>query len=94
MLKQITIAECDRCGKIEPAKAVSGRCNYVEYTLPDEWRKGYNNSFLLCPDCALARELETTLTLFKNSPACLWKFTLKGNDNYGRIYQRHMETQP
>lgn len=60
MLKQITIAECDRCGKIEHAKAVSGRCNYVEYTLPDEWRKGYNNSFLLCPDCALARELETT----------------------------------
>ena len=37
MLKQIWIAECDLCGKIERAKAVSGQYNETDYTLPDGW---------------------------------------------------------
>ena len=51
MLKQITIAECDMCGKTEPAKAVSGRYNEREYTLPDGWSRGHNKDFMLCPEC-------------------------------------------
>ena len=57
MLKQITIAECDRWGRVEPAKATTGRY-YTEYTLPDGWRKDFNNNFLICPDCATAKKLE------------------------------------
>lgn len=60
MLKQITIAECDTCGKTEPAKAVSGHYNDIDYTLPDGWSKGHNNSFILCPECASVRTLINT----------------------------------
>ena len=59
MLKQITIAECDMCGKTEPAKATTGRY-YMEYTLPDGWSKGHNNNFILCPECASVRTLINT----------------------------------
>lgn len=59
MLIQITIAECDLCGKTEPAKALSGRYNDIDYTLPDGWSKGHNNSFILCPECTSVRERET-----------------------------------
>ncbi len=56
MLKQITIAECDLCGKTEPAKAVSGRYNETDYTLPDGWGYAHNKDFVLCPECLSARE--------------------------------------
>ena len=56
MLKQITIAECDLCGKIEHAKAVSERYNETDYTLPDGWGYGHNKDFTLCPECLSVRE--------------------------------------
>lgn len=54
MLKQITIAECDLCGRTEKAKAVSGRYNDREYTLPDGWSRAHNKEFILCPECQTA----------------------------------------
>ena len=54
MLKQITIAECDLCGRTEKAKAVSGRYNDREYTLPDGWSRAHNKNFILCPECVVS----------------------------------------
>lgn len=77
MLKQITIAECDLCRKTEPAKAVSGRYNETDYTLPDGWSKGHNDSFILCPECASARELETTHSTIQKLSGLLKEFNLE-----------------
>ncbi len=55
MIRQIWIAECDLCGRMEAAKAKSGRYNENDYTLPDGWGYGHNKNFTLCPEC-LARK--------------------------------------
>ncbi len=55
MIRQIWIAECDLCGHREDAKAVSGRYNETDYTLPNGWGYGHNKDFTLCPEC-LARK--------------------------------------
>ena len=55
MIRQIWIAECDLCGHREDAKAVSGRYNETNYTLPDGWGYGYNKNFTLCHECLLLR---------------------------------------
>lgn len=52
MLKQVWIAQCDLCGKEEKAKAVRGRYDEPEQTLPDGWKCGYNKAFHLCGECA------------------------------------------
>lgn len=52
MLKQVWIARCDLCGKEEKAKAVRGRYNETEHTLPDGWECGHNKDFHLCGECA------------------------------------------
>ncbi len=57
MLKQITIAECDLCGKTEKAKRALGEYYESGYTLPDGWSKGHNNNFILCPECTSARNI-------------------------------------
>ena len=56
MIKQITIAECDLCGKTERAKSISGRDNETAYNLPDGWGYGHNKDFILCPECLSARK--------------------------------------
>ena len=51
MIRQIWVAECDLCGRMEVAKAKSGRYNENDYTLPDGWGYGHNKNFTLCPEC-------------------------------------------
>lgn len=58
MIRQIWIAECDLCGHREDAKAVSGRYNETDYTLPNGWRKAHNKDFILCPKCHEKTERE------------------------------------
>ena len=77
MLRQITIAECDLCGKTEPAKAVPGRYNEREYTLPDGWSKGHNNNFILCPECTSTKELETQHSTLQKLSGLLKEFNLE-----------------
>lgn len=52
MIKQIWIAQCDLCGKTEPARMVSGRYNETEPTLPIGWERAYNKKVHFCPECA------------------------------------------
>lgn len=52
MIKTLTIAQCDACGKISPAKPCSGQYNETEYVLPDGWKKSeYNDQFCICQEC-------------------------------------------
>lgn len=77
MLKQITIAECDLCGKTEPAKAAIGRYNETGYDLPDGWSKGHNNNFILCPECTSTKELETQHSTLQKLSGLLKEFNLE-----------------
>ena len=53
MLKLVTIAVCDICGKIEWAKEVPGRSGEMGCTLPDGWTPAPANATVhLCPECA------------------------------------------
>lgn len=52
MIKQIWVAQCDLCGKIENARMTSGRYNEQEATLPIGWSKGYNKDVHCCPECS------------------------------------------
>lgn len=62
MIKQITVAECDICGKTEKAKSVCGQYNETDYTTPDGWmRSTTNGQFCICPDC---REKLTGVKVF------------------------------
>ena len=52
MIKTLTVAECDVCGKTEPAKLVFGRYNENEYTLPEGWRRSETHrDFCICDGC-------------------------------------------
>ena len=50
MIKPIYVCECDICGAIENAKAVTWR-NETEYELPDNWVRGNNKKVCICPKC-------------------------------------------
>ena len=54
MLKQVWIAKCDLCGRVEQAKAVFGQYNETNYTIPEGWDTGHNKDFILCPECLSA----------------------------------------
>ena len=57
MLKQIYVAQCDLCGKIESAKQTFFRNEY-EYSLPDGWSKSaVNANVCLCPACKMKFDL-------------------------------------
>ncbi|MBQ8697390.1 MAG: hypothetical protein IJ521_00100 [Schwartzia sp.] len=58
MIKQVWVAQCDLCGKIENAKLVAGRYNETAPTLPEGWICGYNKDFHCCPECAKQIEKE------------------------------------
>ena len=47
-IKQVWMAECDICGRTEPARAVSGRYNETDYILM------YNRKMCACPECTRA----------------------------------------
>ena len=52
MIKQITVAECDICGRTEKAKQVSGQYNETDYKLPEGWMVSEaNRKFCICPEC-------------------------------------------
>ena len=51
MIKQIYVCECDICGTIENAKAVTRR-NETEYEIPYNWTRGNNKKVCICPTCA------------------------------------------
>jgi hypothetical protein len=55
MLKQVWIAECDLCGKVEPAQRKNGRYNEIDYVLPIDWSQGVNKNFCICPECLSRR---------------------------------------
>lgn len=62
MIKLIYVCECDICGVIENAKAVTWR-NETEYELPDNWVRGNNKKVCICPACsAKLNGSETTPT--------------------------------
>ena len=42
MIKQVWVAQCDLCGKMENARVVPGRYNEQQATLPIGWSNGYN----------------------------------------------------
>lgn len=54
MIKNITVAQCDICGKTVPAKRINGQYNDVEYTIPDGWHPGTNPGVHLCEVCSAA----------------------------------------
>ncbi|MBR3623056.1 MAG: hypothetical protein IKN43_06895 [Selenomonadaceae bacterium] len=54
-LKQLWIAQCDLCGKIENARINTGQYNEVERTLPVGWGYVHNKNMHLCPECAKRR---------------------------------------
>lgn len=56
VIKSIWIAECDMCGRTEPAKEITGRYNETKYDLPDGWSRAHNEKFILCPDCQMDRK--------------------------------------
>ena len=59
MIKTITVAQCDICGKTEPAKAIPGQYNETDYTIPDSWKKSdTNKDFCICDQCR--KKLEAT----------------------------------
>ena len=51
MIKPIYVCECDICGAIENAKAVTWR-NETEYEIPDNWVRGNNKKVCICPTCS------------------------------------------
>ena len=51
MIKQIYVCECDICGAVEKAKAVTRR-NETEYEMPDYWVHGSNKQICICPACS------------------------------------------
>ena len=51
MIKQIWVAQCDVCGKIENAKITLSQYNEEGYTLPDRWGYGRTKDIHLCPEC-------------------------------------------
>lgn len=51
MIKQIYVCECDICGAVEKAKAVTRR-NETEYEMPDYWVHGSNKQVCICPTCS------------------------------------------
>ena len=53
-IKQVWMAECDICGRTEPARAVSGRYNETDYMLPLNWGLMYNRKMCACPECTRA----------------------------------------
>ena len=59
MIKQIWIAQCDCCGKIEQARMMDGQYNELLATLPIGWGYGYNKDFHCCPECSkrMAKEV-------------------------------------
>ncbi len=57
MIKTITVAQCDICGKTEPAKAVNGQYNETEYTIPNGWKTSETNKeFCICYGCKMKLE--------------------------------------
>lgn len=52
MIKQIWIAQCDVCGKMENARIMMGRYNEEEHMLPIGWGNGYTEDIHLCPECS------------------------------------------
>ena len=71
MIKQIWIAECDCCGKVVPAVEKSGYRDDPIYLPPDNWGRGYNQSFIVCPDCKADCSLKKLLTQEKQQKG-LW----------------------
>ena len=62
MIKQIYICQCDICGATAEAKAINGRYNEMNYTYPDDWRKGYKNPDVhICPECSRRLNRESNL---------------------------------
>lgn len=53
MIKQITVAECDVCGKTEKAKQIPWQYNETEYVVPDGWKHGFGEmGICICAECA------------------------------------------
>lgn len=52
MIKQIWIAQCDLCGKMENARIIMDQYNEEGHTLPIGWGEGYNKDVHLCPECS------------------------------------------
>ncbi len=51
MIKQITVAECDICGRTEKARPETFR-NETNYKLPEGWMMSeVNRQFCICPTC-------------------------------------------
>lgn len=51
MIKQITVAECDICGRTEKARPEMFR-NETNYKLPEGWMQSEANpQFCICPRC-------------------------------------------
>ena len=71
MIKQIWIAECDCCGKVVPAVEKSGYRDDPIYLPPDNWGRGYNQSFIVCPDCKADCSLKKLRTQ-ENNKKGLW----------------------
>jgi hypothetical protein len=52
MIKKITVAQCDICGKTEPAKATTVQYNETDYVLPDNWKwSETTKEFCICYEC-------------------------------------------
>ena len=55
MLKQVWIAECDLCGKVERAKETVANGETI-YTLPYGWAWGISDiKCTVCPECIRER---------------------------------------
>ena len=52
MIKQMWIAQCDVCGKMENARTTMGQYNEDVHTLPIGWGYGYTEDIHLCPECS------------------------------------------
>ena len=51
MIKQVWMAECDFCGKMERARITGGQYNEDVHILPVGWKYGVNDDFCVCDDC-------------------------------------------
>ena len=52
MIKNLTVAECDVCGKMIRAKEVPGQYDATDYTLPDGWQwSPVNKDVCICRLC-------------------------------------------
>ena len=55
MLKQMWIAECDLCGKVERAREITTN-NETRYILPSGWAWGISDiKCAVCPECIRTR---------------------------------------